>query len=127
MKVILSVLFCVSFLSTCIAQKIKKESVYISSCYLYAKPSVVLTLRTNNSFSYRLAYLQDEVTGTWKLRKDTLILTSKSFTDKNKDPLTPMKQITNHVGFDKLLFKGNKLFKLDLRLQKEIDCFLKRT
>lgn len=99
---------------------------YISSCYLYSYPSVILKIYNKNSFEYNLAYLDEKIVGNWTIRKDTLILTSDYFTKQLKQELTPSYKCTGYSQIeDAFLIRGKKLYEIDNLKKVNRSCFLK--
>ena len=95
-------LFCLG----CSTQKLK--STYKSSCFLYNKTELELILNSNSEFSYKFAYLDEEIKGKWERKADTLFLYSSKFLEKQEN-LTPKIKNTDFIGLDKYLIKKGKL------------------
>lgn len=53
--------------------------VYRSDCKLHAQYALVMTIEKERRFEYKLAYIEDTITGSWCVIGDTLILSSPQF------------------------------------------------
>lgn len=82
MKLLSNILFvCILFMS-CRISSSQLIGKYRSNCSLYdAIPSLILNLKNDSSFSYKLALINEPITGKWLIKKDTIILDSKYFTE----------------------------------------------
>lgn len=110
-------LFCLG----CSNQKL--HSAYKSSCFLYNKTELELKLNSNSDFSYKFAYLDEEIKGNWERRADTLYLYSNKFLEKQEN-LTPKIKNTDFNGLDKYLIKKGKLYSINKK-GVSLDCYLK--
>ena len=119
-KIIVVLVFTISCLSCSVNQK-KITGLYISSCFLHTEPNVLVQLKSNGEFVYKLAYLEDSVKGMWTLNEDTLMLVSEFFTDDyklKKFPdvpltLTPQYKVTDVPEKDLFILKYKKLYPIN--------------
>ena len=119
--------------SSCVALEDKVSGVYMSTCTTNSSNDLKLRLNDDNTFVYELAYISDKVTGTWKMKNDTLKLYSRFFDhdslirmnpDVNVEWL-PNYQYTDGVKSDIYLVNKKKLLrKTDNGFNKS--CFLKK-
>ena len=89
---------------------------YVSTCYLHRYPTCIIKLERDSTFEYSRAYLEEKITGTWVLRKDTLILKSELFALKKTPELWPRPKYKNtdySPTADAYLLKKRKLIVLD--------------
>ncbi|WP_264538216.1 hypothetical protein [Flavobacterium sp. N1736] len=110
-------------LGLCICCKSIKTTTYFSTCRLYGKSEVTLKLNLDKSFIYNFRYNDKEIVGKWKMKSDTLILTSDIWSE-SIDSLSPKIKASDIYGVDKYLIKGNKLFIIN-KLGRSEDCYLK--
>jgi len=98
---------------------------YVSSCYTQRFPDLILNLETDNTFKYKFAYLEENVTGVWERKKDTLFLKSDYFSPQYQKPLTPSYKYSDFSNsIDAFIIKKNKLYSLDSLGDMRQDCFL---
>lgn len=114
------------YVSCSVIKPIKIAGIYKSSCKLYGKPEIEVSLNLDSTFAYKRPYLEEEITGKWMVKKDTLILYSDKFINRSTDELTPKYKYTELEGKDAYLVKGKKLlvvtktgFSKNCYLQKE--------
>ncbi|MEV4883274.1 hypothetical protein MRBLMN1_001759 [Chitinophaga ginsengisegetis] len=117
-------LFLIFTLSGCAVRTNKIIGSYRSSCYINLYPNVILKIDSSHAFSYKLAYLDDKIEGSWIVRRDTLFLFSEWFNKKIIDPWEPIHKLTDQEGMDTYIIKKNGLYML-LREGINKDCFLK--
>lgn len=123
----------ISLFSRCTVQKDVLIGQYVSDCILYNEPNLLLQLNNDEKFAYSLAMLEDTVYGTWHLSNDTLILSSKYFSDEYKETrfsgmpvdLTPSFKFTDRKDVDIYLVKRKKLYPIDKTGQIK-DCILNK-
>jgi hypothetical protein len=102
---------------------------YQSICVLYDRmPEVVLTLNSNNTFSYRLPYIEDKIEGTWTTDKDSLVLTSDYFSNfGTSEPMTPIRKYTDVPGKkDIFIIRGKKLYAANRKGELKKSCYLEK-
>lgn len=105
----------------------KIAGTFSSTCYVQMYPSVTLKLRHDKTFTYIFAYNEDNINGTWLVKKDTLILSSSSFSEEESSGLRPISKITSYsASRDALLCRGKRLFLIN-KDGKSTECYLKRT
>ncbi|TWF32860.1 hypothetical protein FHW36_113115 [Chitinophaga polysaccharea] len=118
-------IFLILLSSGCALRANKVIGNYKSSCYINLYPNVILTIDSFHTFSYKLAYLDDKIEGTWVVRKDTLFLFSEWFNKKTTDRWEPIYKISDLDGMDAYLIKKNGLYMLS-RKGVNKDCLLNR-
>lgn len=95
--------------TSCVAQS-KIVGQYNSTCAIYDSQSiVVLTLKSDRTFTYSRPYVDDDVTGSWKVVENTLVLTSDIFENPDEDEYAPRSKYTKAEDKDVYLIKGKKL------------------
>lgn len=86
-------------------------------------PTVTLVLKDDNTFSYKFPYVDDKIEGTWRVAKDSLVLSSDYFL-KESEPLTPKRKYTDVPGGrDIYLIRGRKLYAASPSGMKK-ECYL---
>jgi hypothetical protein len=121
------VLLCILLFTSCsIVKPIKIAGIYNSSCKLYGKPDLEVKFNSDSTFVYKRPHLEENITGEWVIKRDTLMLYSDKFINQSKDELAPKYKYTELEGKDAYLVKGKKLlvitktgFRKDCYLQKE--------
>ncbi|MGD1842670.1 MAG: hypothetical protein ACFB0B_17505 [Thermonemataceae bacterium] len=99
---------------------VNKESLigrYETTCYLHGEKELILLLKEDSTFEYRLAYLDEKIEGKWSLEDRNLILSSLYFNSeflKKQYPevpteLLPAHKYTDIEGKDIYKIRGNKL------------------
>lgn len=120
MKRIGNILLLCILLSSCTI-KLEEGVRLQSSCWLHIYPDLIIKLE-KDSFEYDLAYVDKPVTGTWKIIRDTLFLSSDEFITDNE--FVKKKYTTFNSNSDAFLIRGKKLFGIDSTGMHNSDCFL---
>ena len=108
-------------LASCTVNPSRILGEYQSSCILHNKPDLLLKLNKDKTFEYQLAYLDEIITGNWRIIDNEIILesdyflneyTEKKFPDTPKE-LTPKYKYTEREEKDVYIFRRNKLMVME--------------
>jgi hypothetical protein len=118
---LLPLLFLACLASSCASSYV---GLYYDSCFAYHRPSTVLKLDANGTFTYKFIYFDTLVTGTWQAHHNVVILRSSLFKQR-RQLLTPAIKYTSNDSIDLFRFSSSRLIPVDDSVQRG-KCFLKR-
>jgi len=122
------VIIVITLVISCAAGKPKLQiGKYASTCIVYSEYELIM----DSTFRYKLAYLDEDIVGHWKVSGNKLILESDFFLDSyitKKYPNTPKDIIpgykyTNNEELDIYIIKKDKLIPTE-KNGKKITCTL---
>ena len=97
----------IGMLSSCVSTAVK-FGVYSSECRLYTRSEIKLHIKPDSTFQYYFAYNEEVISGKWEIKKDTLFLYSKKFSEK-REQLSPAIKNSDIKGKDAYIVKGRTL------------------
>ena len=100
---------------------------YSSACYLQGLSEAYLTINPNETFEYKLRFIDKKITGQIEKKKDTLILSSNTFRLPIKDSILITYKYTRYSMLkDAYVIKRNKLYRIDSLGNIDKNCYLVR-
>ena len=113
MKSHLSIICLIFILSGCKLTRNMASGAYASDCRLYAEPSIVISLKRDGSCVYKWAQMKDTIICSWKIKSDTIFVSSDLF-GRPSDEWSPQIKYTRRPVEDAFILKGRKLVPVSL-------------